>query len=61
MLFRMCALLVAALFVLPLAAEAQKPVKVGFPMIMSGPGAPSRRLMRRIAHGPLGQAHRRAD
>ncbi len=29
------ALLVAA----PLAAEAQKPIKVGFPMIMSGPGA----------------------
>ena len=32
------ALLVAALAVAP-AAEAQKPIKVGFPMIMSGPGA----------------------
>ena len=32
------ALLVAAVLV-PVAAEAQKPIKVGFPMIMSGPGA----------------------
>jgi branched-chain amino acid transport system substrate-binding protein len=39
MLIRLCALLVAAVLALPLAATAQKPVKVGFPMIMSGPGA----------------------
>jgi branched-chain amino acid transport system substrate-binding protein len=32
-------MLLAALLVLPLAAEAQKPIKVGYPMIMSGPGA----------------------
>jgi branched-chain amino acid transport system substrate-binding protein len=39
MLVRLCALLLAAVVALPLAAEAQKPIKVGFPMIMSGPGA----------------------
>jgi branched-chain amino acid transport system substrate-binding protein len=39
MVFRVCAMLVVALLVLPLGAEAQKPIKVGFPMIMSGPGA----------------------
>jgi branched-chain amino acid transport system substrate-binding protein len=33
------ALLLAAVLVVPLAADAQKPIKVGFPMIMSGPGA----------------------
>jgi branched-chain amino acid transport system substrate-binding protein len=38
MVFRVCAMLVVALL-LPLGAEAQKPIKVGFPMIMSGPGA----------------------
>jgi branched-chain amino acid transport system substrate-binding protein len=30
---------VAALLALPIAAEAQKPIKVGYPMILSGPGA----------------------
>jgi branched-chain amino acid transport system substrate-binding protein len=39
MRFRVSALLVAALSLLPFAAEAQKPIKVGFPMILSGPGA----------------------
>ena len=39
MRFRLSALLIAAVMLLPLAAEAQKPIKVGFPMIMSGPGA----------------------
>jgi branched-chain amino acid transport system substrate-binding protein len=39
MRFRVSALLIAALTLLPFAAEAQKPIKVGFPMIMSGPGA----------------------
>ncbi|MBI3636278.1 MAG: ABC transporter substrate-binding protein [Candidatus Rokubacteria bacterium] len=29
----------AAVLLLPLGADAQKPIKVGFPMIMSGPGA----------------------
>jgi branched-chain amino acid transport system substrate-binding protein len=29
----------ALVLLLPLAAEAQKPIKVGFPMILSGPGA----------------------
>ena len=36
---RVLMLLVAGLLALPLAAEAQKPIKVGFPMILSGPGA----------------------
>src|SRR5688500_19240988 len=31
--------LLALVLALPLAAEAQKPIKVGFPMILSGPGA----------------------
>jgi branched-chain amino acid transport system substrate-binding protein len=39
MMLRMLTLLVAGLLALPLAAEAQKPIKVGFPMILSGPGA----------------------
>ena len=39
MLVRLCALLLALGLAMPLAAEAQKPIKVGFPMIMSGPGA----------------------
>ena len=39
MLLRLLVTLVAALLVLPVGAEAQKPIKVGFPMIMSGPGA----------------------
>ncbi len=29
----------ALLLLLPLAADAQKPIKVGFPIILSGPGA----------------------
>ena len=36
---RVLTLLLAALLALPIAAEAQKPIKVGFPMILSGPGA----------------------
>jgi branched-chain amino acid transport system substrate-binding protein len=32
-------LLLAVVLVVPPAADAQKPIKVGFPMIMSGPGA----------------------
>jgi branched-chain amino acid transport system substrate-binding protein len=32
-------LLLAVVLVVPSAADAQKPIKVGFPMIMSGPGA----------------------
>ena len=36
---RVLTLLVAALLALPMAAEAQKPIKVGFPIILSGPGA----------------------
>jgi branched-chain amino acid transport system substrate-binding protein len=39
MRFRTFTMLLGALLVLPLAAEAQKPIKVGYPMIMSGPGA----------------------
>ena len=39
MMLRMLTLLLAGLLALPLAAEAQKPIKVGFPMILSGPGA----------------------
>jgi branched-chain amino acid transport system substrate-binding protein len=38
-MIRVLTLLVAALMALPMAAEAQKPIKVGFPMILSGPGA----------------------
>jgi branched-chain amino acid transport system substrate-binding protein len=39
MLMRVVVMLVAGLLALPLVAQAQKPIKVGFPMIMSGPGA----------------------
>jgi branched-chain amino acid transport system substrate-binding protein len=39
MMLRMLTLLLVGLLALPLAAEAQKPIKVGFPMILSGPGA----------------------
>jgi branched-chain amino acid transport system substrate-binding protein len=39
MTMRALTLLVLGLFALPLPAAAQKPIKVGFPMIMSGPGA----------------------
>ncbi|MFQ5520164.1 MAG: ABC transporter substrate-binding protein [Candidatus Methylomirabilia bacterium] len=39
MMKRLVGMLVVALLVLPLTAEAQKPIKVGFPMILSGPGA----------------------
>lgn len=39
MAIRMLVTLVVGLLALPLSAEAQKPIKVGFPMIMSGPGA----------------------
>lgn len=39
MLTRALTMLAAVLLAWPLAAEAQKPIKVGFPMIMSGPGA----------------------
>ena len=38
-MLRMVTLVLAALLALPLAAEAQKPIKIGFPMILSGPGA----------------------
>jgi branched-chain amino acid transport system substrate-binding protein len=38
-MIRALTLLVAALLALPMAAEAQKPIKVGYPMILSGPGA----------------------
>jgi branched-chain amino acid transport system substrate-binding protein len=38
-MIRVLTLLLAALLALPIAAEAQKPIKVGFPMILSGPGA----------------------
>ena len=38
-MLRMLTLILAGLLALPLAAEAQKPIKVGFPMILSGPGA----------------------
>jgi len=38
-MIRVLTLLVAALLALPMAAEAQKPIKVGYPMILSGPGA----------------------
>jgi len=38
-MIRVLTLLLAALLALPIAAEAQKPIKVGYPMILSGPGA----------------------
>jgi branched-chain amino acid transport system substrate-binding protein len=39
MMPRMLAILLALVLATPLAASAQKPIKVGFPMILSGPGA----------------------
>ena len=39
MTIRVVTMLLAGLLALPLAAEAQKPIKVGYPMILSGPGA----------------------
>ena len=39
MTMRMVTMLLAGLLALPLAAEAQKPIKVGYPMILSGSGA----------------------
>ena len=36
---RFLTMLLALVLAAPLAAEAQKPIKVGFPMILSGPGA----------------------
>lgn len=39
MLTRVFGMLLVVLLALPLTAEAQKPIKVGFPMILSGPGA----------------------
>jgi branched-chain amino acid transport system substrate-binding protein len=38
-MIRVLTLLLAALLALPIAVEAQKPIKVGYPMILSGPGA----------------------
>lgn len=38
-MLRFVVTLVAVLLAAPLTAHAQKPIKVGFPMIMSGPGA----------------------
>ncbi len=39
MMLRVLTTLLALTLALPLLAEAQKPLKVGFPMILSGPGA----------------------
>jgi branched-chain amino acid transport system substrate-binding protein len=39
MMLRILTMLLALALAVPLAAEAQKPIKVGFPMILSGPGA----------------------
>src|SRR6476661_322448 len=39
MLLRFLTMLLALTLAAPLAAEAQKPIKVGFPIILSGPGA----------------------
>jgi branched-chain amino acid transport system substrate-binding protein len=39
MTLRMLTMLLALVLATPLAASAQKPIKVGFPMILSGPGA----------------------
>jgi branched-chain amino acid transport system substrate-binding protein len=39
MVMRVLTLVLAVCLAWPLAAEAQKPIKVGFPMILSGPGA----------------------
>src|SRR5499426_3032879 len=38
-MWRIVPMLLAALFALPFNAQAQKPIKVGFPMILSGPSA----------------------
>lgn len=38
-MIRALTLLLAAMLALPVAAEAQKPIKVGYPMILSGPSA----------------------
>jgi branched-chain amino acid transport system substrate-binding protein len=38
-MLRVLTLFTAALLALPITAHAQKPIKVGFPMILSGPGA----------------------
>jgi branched-chain amino acid transport system substrate-binding protein len=39
MKLRVLTMLLALALAVPLTAEAQKPIKVGFPMILSGPGA----------------------
>ncbi|HEY7435220.1 MAG TPA: ABC transporter substrate-binding protein [Methylomirabilota bacterium] len=39
MMLRVLTMLLALVLATPLAASAQKPIKVGFPMILSGPGA----------------------
>jgi branched-chain amino acid transport system substrate-binding protein len=39
MMLRVLTMLLALVLTTPLAASAQKPIKVGFPMILSGPGA----------------------
>jgi branched-chain amino acid transport system substrate-binding protein len=39
MVLRVSTILLALTLAVPFAAEAQKPIKVGFPMILSGPGA----------------------
>jgi branched-chain amino acid transport system substrate-binding protein len=39
MVLRVSTILLALALAVPFAAEAQKPIKVGFPMILSGPGA----------------------
>jgi branched-chain amino acid transport system substrate-binding protein len=39
MTMRVLTMFLVGLLALPLGAEAQKPIRVGFPMIMSGPGA----------------------
>src|SRR6266498_4958951 len=39
MTIRILTMLLALALAAPLTAEAQKPLKVGFPMILSGPGA----------------------
>jgi branched-chain amino acid transport system substrate-binding protein len=39
MMLRVLTILLTLVLAMPLAASAQKPIKVGFPMILSGPGA----------------------
>ncbi len=39
MMLRVVTMLLALVLVAPFGAEAQKPIKVGYPMILSGPGA----------------------